>query len=408
MPDVILLPDESGSDYHLALTATYTAVANGIDTNSAVARLSRHGQAVSGKPVTFCLSGSALFTQGGRQITVNTDGNGEASVYFTDTQPEMVKVNCCYHQTRATADAIFRQGSRAGLDISAEVITNHAPANGIARNALRYSVYDTVRNRVPSVGLLFSQDGSATLLNQIGQTNTSGQFTLELTNLTMERVRVTAKLQGNSLLANNTFVYFDRAPVFILTSDTNINFALADGVSINRITFTLTEDGVGAPNQLMSFAADSPTAHITPSSGLTDQNGQIVVDIQNTTSGQTIITAQVDSALGIQPVHVIVTFTAIYRIIYNVIADRAPANGITQNQIEFTVTPTTSATPLPNIGLNFSVTNGAILSAMQGITGVNGQFLLSLTSNHVGLVKVSATLVSNPGVHSNIDMTFIQ
>jgi len=407
MPEIISPLDVPRSDYRLTLTATYTATANGIDTNSATACLSRHGQAESGKPLIISLSGSALFSGGGQQITVTTDGNGEAIVYFTDTQPETVKVNCHYHHIMASADSIFRQDTRAGLDISAEVITNHSPANGIARNALRYSVYDTARNRVPSVGLTFSQDGSATLLNQSGQTNSSGQFTLELASLTAERVRVTARIVGNPLVANNTYVYFDTAPVLILISNTNINFASADGSAINRITFTLTQDGVGIPKQSLSFTSNSPTARITPTTALTDQNGQIVVDIQNTTSGETIVTARVESLLGIQPVNVIVTFTANFRIIYEVIANSAPANGIAQNQVWFTVTPTNSLIPQPGIAMSFSVTNDANLSTTQGTTDVNGRYLLSLTSNNVGPARVTATLILGTNVQSHIDMTFI-
>lgn len=404
MPDIFLSPDQQWSDYHLVLSTTSGGIADGNDTNSATARLSRHGQASSGRPLIFSLSGHAQFSENGQQITVITDELGEATVYFIDTQPETVNVSCHYQQFRADTDSIFTQNVLSGLDISAEVLADNSPADGITRNSLRYSVYDQARRRVSGVTLLFSQNGNATLSNQNAPVSGYGQFTLTLTNRTAERVRVTANISG-SLVSNYTYLTFSELPELILSSILLNNNVPADGTSTIRIIFTLTRGGVGVPDQYLRFQADAPTIRIAPLNGRTDQNGQIEVTVTSSRSGQNAVTAYGEAQSGILPVRVAINFTPLV-IIYQVNNDGAPANGSAQNKLKFTVNANILSDPIPNKILRFTATNGATLSITQGATDTNGSLLLNLSNTRPGPVRVTAVLVADPGVVANIDMTF--
>ncbi|XBS69619.1 Ig-like domain-containing protein [Acerihabitans sp. KWT182] len=107
MSDTIFTPEENCEDYHLVVTTTSTAHANGYDTNSAIAQLSLHGQLLEGYPIYYTLSGDARFTNGAQHISVSTDSQGEAAICFTDTRPETVIITCSYSGIEACESISF-------------------------------------------------------------------------------------------------------------------------------------------------------------------------------------------------------------------------------------------------------------------------------------------------------------
>ncbi len=415
MPDIILPPAEQAPEYRLVLTATSTAQANGVDTNSATARLSRHGQASGGQFLVFTLSGNAVFTGDGQHIAVTTNSQGEATVYFTDTRRETVLVTCRYYQTQARENSRFVASPRVNTNISAQVIGNGAQADGIATNAMLYTVFDELSNSpLPEIPLGFTTTGSAVLSATTGTSNVNGQYALTLTNLTPQQVLVTAELPDAPWVNNYAYLQFipapTPAPIYLLSFYTNVDNALADGVSFNSVTFTLTRDGAPIANERLSFTTNpDAAATVSPATGTTSLNGQITVNITSLKVGIALLTAFVDSQPGVQPVNVILTFSPpslLYLIADEVIRDHAPANGIEPNLVAFTVLSRANGTPQPGILLLFSVTGDAQLSGSRGTTGANGTFTLSLFNRVVENVRVTARVSVAPLAESNVEINF--
>ncbi|TKI06089.1 Ig-like domain-containing protein [Martelella alba] len=408
MSETILPPGDCRHENTLTLTTTSLAKADGIETNSATAHLARNGCAISGQPVSFLLSGHAIFSQGGKQTTAITDAYGNATVFFTDTVQETVNITCVYYQLQASGYSRFNAAAQSGLDISAEVVTDKAPANGISPNELLYSVYDTARRRVPGVQIDFSTTGSALLSSPSGITNAQGQFPLTLTNNVAQQVLVSAQVPSAPNATNYTFLEFIRIPVFLLTSNTLVNNTPA-GSGVNRILFMLTADNAPAANQQLSFSVSPSTASVTPASALTNANGQVEVDVSSSVAGDITVTANATDT-GLQPIHVVVVFTAVvqrYFIANEVLTDHALANGSAQNRVRFTVLSRANNMPQPNIGLTFSVTGNAQLAVSSGTTNAQGQFELGLTNTIPQQVRVTTSVTSEPITNSNVDLTFI-
>jgi len=294
MPDIIIAPGDHSSHNNLVLTTTSNATANGIDTNSATARLSRHGQPLNGESLYLTLSGNALFTQGGQQAIVTTDNHGEAIVYFTDTQQETVEVICHYHQTQARGISHFNEDARVSENISGEVLQNNVQANGVAQNSMRYSVYDAQRTRIANVQLDFQTTGSAVLSAQGGQTNQQGQFTLTLTNRTPEQVLVSASVRGLVGIDNHTYLNFTpfspqyRILVHVLTDNSPPGQA-------NAIQYEVVSSSTLMPVQGILLIYDAPSnIQLTPG-GVTTAQGLTTLSMVSGISGRFTIKASIST-----------------------------------------------------------------------------------------------------------------
>ena len=67
---------------------------------------------------------------------------------------------------------------------------------------------------------------------------------------------------------------------------------LANGVSANTVQITVTDDsGAALPSASLYLSADNG-ATVTPSSGLTDSNGQLTASIISSTAGVCTVTAE--------------------------------------------------------------------------------------------------------------------
>ncbi len=294
MPDIILPSDEQILHNQLVLTTTSNAAANGVDTNSATARLSRHGQPLSGQSLYFTLSGNALFTQGGQHVTVTTDGLGEATVYFTDTRQEIVEVACHYQQTQARESSRFNETAIADRNISGEVKQNGVQANGVAQNSMLYTVYNALTVGVPNVFVDFTTTGSAVLSAQAGQTNQSGQFTLTLTNLVAEQVLVSAKVRGLIGIDNYTLLNFIQfSPQYLIIVNVTQDHAPVN--QANSMNYTVITSSSGQPVPGIQLIYTAPGNIQLPPGTPTNAQGMTTLSMTSNIAGTFTITASIST-----------------------------------------------------------------------------------------------------------------
>ncbi|TCL05850.1 Ig-like domain-containing protein [Sodalis ligni] len=405
------IPEDACHD--LTLTATTNAIADGCDTNSATARLSYQGCPLCGQLLSFTLSGDAQFSDGAQQCSATTDGQGEATVFFTDTRPETVLITCNYYQTQSRESVSFDNNPLADINLSGAVLQNNAPADGISRNAMRYRVYQAAGGApVPRIALSFSASGGAGLIPPAGPwiTDGNGLYDLYVTNGTPGQVLVSAQVPGFAGADNNTFLNFTPVAIYSLTSNTIRNYQQVGGLS-NIILFSLTRNGAAAANERMSFTANPPTATIVAADA-TDPAGQLSVEIFSPLAGEVEITAVVDSQPSLQPVHVIVTFTEPaqrYYIANTVIRDYTPAGQPIGNIVLFTVYSLADNMPQRDIVLDFSTTaiGNAQPLPITGTTGPDGSVSVRVLASDAGTVRLTATIRTEPTTTSNVDTTFI-
>ncbi|WP_213992599.1 Ig-like domain-containing protein [Sodalis sp. dw_96] len=397
--------------HDLTLTATTNAIADGCDTNSATARLCYQGRPLCGQLLSFTLSGDALFTDGTQQFSATTDGQGEATVFFTDTRPETVLITCNFNQTQSWESVSFDNSPLADIGISGAVLQNNAQADGMSRNGMRYRVYHSNGGApVPGTALAISVSGGAMLIPPAGPwvTDANGIYDLYVTSGSPGQVLVSAQVPSAPEATNNTFLNFTPVAVYSLTSNTIRNYQSAGGGISNTIVFTLTRDSAAAANERMSFTANPPTATIQALSA-TNADGQLMVDIISPFAGEVEITAVVESQPSLQPVHVIVTFTEpvrLYFIANEVITDNAPAGGVIPNQVRFTVYTLDGFVPQPGIAMSFSVTGSARVLPSSGPTDLDGTIAVEIYNNVAQPVTLTARITSEPTTDSNVDLSF--
>ncbi|TKI06983.1 Ig-like domain-containing protein [Martelella alba] len=399
------------SDYRLTLETTSHAVANGHDRNHATARLTRNDIPLAGQEVMFAVDGDAKFTNGAQQVTAATDRQGDAVASFTDTLPETVQVLCHYHQLFTSRSATFQPGQRLDArNISVEQIVDDVPANGNDANLLRYRVFDGSNQPIVGIFITFSANPASTHLSATeGITNANGTFDLYIRSQQAGQALIIARLTQYPAVDNYTYVNFIPVTYYQIDSFTNENYAPINS-GRNRITFTLSQrNGVPVAGQILLFAVPVGSgASVTPTSGVTNAQGQVEVSITSSVVGLVLVQARLNSDLSVST-GVFVEFTSglpQYSIVNDPRVNNSPANGIAQNVIVYTLF-TRFDQIVPNQTLLFDVTGDAQLSASQGITDSAGQFTLQLTSRTAEDVTVTARVQSDTASVSRVVMTFV-
>ncbi len=297
MSDSIPTPAERPADFHLMLTATSTAQANGVDTNNATARLSRHGQASGGQLLVFTLSGNAVFTGGDQHIAVTTNSQGEATVYFTDTRQETVLVTCHYYQTQARENSRFVASPRADTDISAQVLANGSPANGSDINAVYYTVYDASNNPIPGVQLRITTTGSARLVSSTRTTDINGHVLAGMTNTVPEQVLLTAEVVNAPQVVNHIYLRFSEFVSARMIIATVIRDRQpANSLTPNQVVFTVFSliDGTPQPGLILDFSVTG-SARLAIRNGITGPDGSFTVGLTNPVAESVRLTADLRS-----------------------------------------------------------------------------------------------------------------
>ena len=114
--DVTLPQPGEKADVKLTLDAKSGAAANGSEKNKVTATLSSEGNLLSGKNVSFMVTGSAYFDNDLQLTSATTSAFGEAVVRLKDKKSETVTVTAVYESTKAEAESTFGDGGTGGGD----------------------------------------------------------------------------------------------------------------------------------------------------------------------------------------------------------------------------------------------------------------------------------------------------
>jgi len=265
--------------YTLTMTVTSNARSNGQATNSATAYLSRHGVPQSHQPIDFGVTGNARFTNGTRYFSVQTDVDGKATVFFTDNQPEDVAISGSFRNHLAFLTSSFRAN---GLDVSAQVWADHAPADGSSANQLFYHVYDSVTKQPIANAIIdFSVIiGQAQLATPIGTTTPDGTFLLSVFKSQPGSAAIGAQVRGYPSANNYTYLAFnERQARYSLSAE--VFTRRPDGQIL--VTYTLIDlnTGLGVSGKRINIFCGTVES-FNQRSGPTDQYGKVSISFWNT------------------------------------------------------------------------------------------------------------------------------
>lgn len=196
-------------NYHLVVGAKDGAQANGKDTNEVTVTLKNSdGQPTKGALIKLSVDGGAVLSNGTGDITVTTNGNGQALETLTDVIAETVIISANYSEGNVTA-----KGSSTFVEIQEKYILtvvaeDGAKANGKDTNAVTVKLINGNGDAVSGAQIILTVSGNALLSNGSGTrtlyTNNMGQIHEMLTDVTAETVIVSANYNDENIQAQDS------------------------------------------------------------------------------------------------------------------------------------------------------------------------------------------------------------
>ncbi|WP_286140693.1 inverse autotransporter beta domain-containing protein [Escherichia sp. ESNIH1] len=360
--------NESVSSLNLKLTDN-NSKADGVDTNSGqVTVRDASGKVMSGVPVSWSVDHSATIVHS----DAVTDGSGHASVEYTDTKAESVKLTASASGKTESTDSAFVAAATSNT-ISVSMTTDNSQADGVTPNVARATVKDSTGKALSGVTVNWSTTGSAKLAAASSVTDGNGNATVNLTDTVAESgLTVTATAGDATGTTTTTFVGIQQNIAVEMTTDNSP----ADGTTPNVARATVT-DGNGKPLSGVTVNwTTTGSAKLAATSTVTDSSGIATVNLTDTVaeSGLTV-TAAAGDAKG----STTTTFKSVLdKITVTTTTDNSPADGMSTDVVNALVTDS-NGKALPNVTVNWATTGSAKLAAASSVTDSAGNATVSLT-----------------------------
>lgn len=258
--------------------------------------------------------------------------------------------------------------------------------------AIKFNIDDLKGNDGQSAATLF-KDGDSNSQVLTANTDSQGKATIYVRSKLAKEGTITATMtNGNNMSGRVSFVA-DTASAQISTLEIINNKALADGQSTNKLKVTV-KDGNGntLPNSTVELSASHGAILVGGSTVVTDAEGQATFLVTNLTVGDSTITARINGSSKTQ----VVTFVADKSTSTITQGDLtatqdAVANGVATNLITAKITDA-NANTVAGVNVSFTVSDGARITTVRGVTGDDGIATATVTSLRVGTYTVTARI----------------
>ena len=362
--------NESVSSLNLKLTDN-NSKADGVDTDSGqVTVRDASGKVMSGVSVSWNVDHSATIVHS----DAVTDGSGHASVEYTDTKAETVKLSASASGKTESTNSAF-VAAATNNTISVTMTTDNSQADGVTANVARATVKDSTGKALSGVTVNWSTTGSAKLAAASSVTDANGNATVNLTDTVVESgLTVTATAGDATATTTATFVGIQQNIAVEMTTDNSP----ADGVTPNVARATVTDSNGKALSGVTVNWATTGSAKLAATSTVTDSSGIATVNLtDNVAESGLTVTATAGDAKG----STTTTFKGVQQnIVVAMTTDSSPADGVTPNVASATVTDS-NGKPLANVTVNWATTGSAKLAATSSVTDGNGIATVNLTDN---------------------------
>lgn len=287
------------------ISITSNAAANGIATNSFTVRLTTGDELVDNASIFFSVTGSAFFVPGGlNQTNAITNNQGEATVFFANTQTQSVTVTAIYGSDQVSRDSLFGPPfSDTQLELSDETLTFNIEAGSGNPHIIRYTLFNPASLGVPGRIIIYSViAGVATINPPWDTTDTNGNTLLNVTSPIPGPVVVRAELQSAPAVVHTqtTLTFIASLITQRITVWVEVGTALANGVSQNRLRYQVKRQDTNAPvANVQILVSATGSAIVTPLATQTDINGYLTVTLVNRTVELVTVTAELTSGFAV-------------------------------------------------------------------------------------------------------------
>ena len=276
----------------------------------------------------------------------------------------------------------------------------------MAAQAITFNVDDLKDSNGQSAATLFKDnhsDGQELTAN----TDSQGKATIYVRSKLAKEGTITATMSnGNNISGRLNFVA-DTTSAQISALDVINNNAPSDGQSTDKLKVTV-KDGNNNPlaNATVELSASHGATLVGGSTVVTDTEGQATVLVTSLNGGDSTITAQINGTTKTQ----VITFVAgkstptIAQGDLTATQD-AVANGTATNKITAKITDANAKT-VPDVTVHFTVSNGAKITTVNGVTGSDGIATATVTSLKAETYTVTAQIQDSEN-SAQVDTHFI-
>ncbi len=288
----IFIPDDSTAQITAAnLTVVRNnAIANGTETNEVKAIVTDAGNnLLSGHTVSFSADNGGMVTT----VIGTTGTDGIATATITNMTAGDTLVEATVNGMSQSVPTTFMPDDSTAQITAANltVVRNNAIADGTETNEVKAIVTDAGNNLLSGHTVSFSAYNGGMVTTVIGTTGTDGIATATITNMTAGTTSVKATVNGMSQTKGVNFTQ-----VLNIKIETTQNNAIS-GEESNTVKATVSDkNGNRINNVKVDFtSSESSGITLTPSSGMTNSNGEIVSSVSKSGSigGEIKITATI-------------------------------------------------------------------------------------------------------------------
>ena len=282
------------------------------------------------------------------------------------------------------------------------VITDGVVANGTATNQVRARVTDEAGNAVPNLDVAFQLSGSAQVApgsSLTQKTDAQGYVTLPLINLKAETVTVTATLVNNAQASVQVKFVADPATASLQGSDLGVDKTVVTANGTDRARFTaIVKDANQNVVPGVTVTWGTSAGHLSATTGVTNDNGVVTVDLTHTAAVNVQVSAQVGSAAAVNaPVVTFVADSSSANIgSGDLTVDKTSVIANDTDEAEYTaIVKDGNGNVVPNLPVAWATDRGT-LSGTTSTTDANGVAKISLKGTQAGAARVTAQVNATP------------
>ncbi len=275
-----------------------------------------------------------------------------------------------------------------------------------AAEAIKFNIDDLKDSTGQSAATLF-KDGHSDGQELTANTDSQGKATIYVRSKLAKEGTITATMSNGNYLSGRLNFVTDTASAQISDLEVINNNAPSDGQSTDKLKVTV-KNGNNTPlaNATVELSASHGAILVGGSTVVTDAEGQATVLVANLTGGDTTITARINDSTKTQ----VITFVAGKSTATIAQGDLtttqdAVANGIATNKITAKITDA-NANTVSNVAVHFTVSNGAQITTVIGVTGDDGIATATVTSLKAETYTVTAQ-IPDSGNSAQVDTRFI-
>ncbi|MDE9468177.1 Ig-like domain-containing protein [Xenorhabdus bovienii] len=357
------------------------AQANGTDTDELIATVQDdEGHPIKGVTVDFTADNGARVSPSSGQ----TDEKGEIAITVTSESGGEVRVQATVAQNGKMTTALVQFKE----DYSIELIPkkNNAKANGIDTDELTATVKDYGGHPIKGVTVDFTADNGVWVSPSSGQTDEKGEIAITVTSESGGEFKVWAIVLQYSKMTTALVQFKEDYSIELISKKNN---AKANGIDTDELTATVKDYG-GHPIKgvTVDFTADNGV-WVSPSSGQTDEKGEIAITVTSESGGEFKVWAIVLQYSKMTTA--LVQFKEDYSIELISKKNNAKANGIDTDELTATVKDY-GGHPIKGVTVDFTADNGARVSPSSDQTDEKGEIAITVTSDIAGPAKVQAKI----------------